>query len=431
MSSCLNGRRITALACFDSFGKVAMTMLAACRNAGAETQLALLDVPGRTLSRRQRVEVQRIDPKTKITRHPWDGRPTLGQALVQKSDAVILALDGKRSRDTLLLLQTLWSEQQTRPLLVSAYPGILLRHQLEGMLDRAGVDLLCLNSPVDFDTYSTGCQGLNLDSGNAVVTGLPILWNLHPRTQVPEQGSLVFFEQPSVPSNPLQRHYLCRQLELLAQRWPEHPVIFKPRTSSVERTLHRHHGEMASRIKKQSQRTPNLMISFKPAIQLLRQCSCAITVSSTAALEAMAMGISTRIVADLGLNETLGNHYFAASGALADFESICADPFSIRHHTAWLEQHGWQPGGKERFLAALAARLASFAEAEAAPAIRTAGWGSEQWQTYAQAHGGVSMLSSGGMRSAQRKRHRTRSLLRWLRDHLVGMGWLERVLRGR
>lgn len=429
MSTSLEGRRITALACFDSFGKVGMSMLAACRQAGAETHMVLLDVQGRKLSRRQRVDIQRLDTKTKVTRHPWTSRTKLGKELFDNSDAVIMALDGKRSRDTLLLLKALWSNLRRRPLLVSAYPGILFRHQLEGMMDRAGVDLLCLNSPIDFETYSEGCQALSIDSANAAVTGLPILWNLHPGTQIAKPGTLLFFEQPSVPSNPLQRHYLCRQLEQLAQQWPERLVIFKPRISSLERTLHRHHGEMATRIKRLSKTTPNLKISHKPASQLLRHCSCAITVSSTAALEAMAMGISTRIVADLGLNETLGNHYFADSGAVADFESICADPFTVRHRPEWLERHGWQPGGKEQFLAALAARFASYGDAT--PALSTSGWGSPQWQTFALAHGGPGMLCSSGARSSHRKRHRTRSVLRRIRDYIVGMSWLENILRGR
>jgi len=41
------------------------------------------------------------------------------------------------------------------------------------------------------------------------------------------------------------------------------------------------------------------------------------------------------------------------------------------------------------------------------------------------------MLSSGGARSSQRKRHKTRTLLRRLRDGLVGFGWLSRWLRER
>ena len=41
------------------------------------------------------------------------------------------------------------------------------------------------------------------------------------------------------------------------------------------------------------------------------------------------------------------------------------------------------------------------------------------------------MPSSGGARSSQRKRHRTRRMLRSLRDSVVGFGWLSKLLRER
>ena len=136
-------------------------------------------------------------------------------------------------------------------------------------------------------------------------------------------------------------------------------MIFKPRTSSIESTLHRRHGEMASVIDKMTRDQPNLRLSFKPATRLLRQCGCAITVSSTAAMESMAMGISTRIVGDLGVTETLGNHFFASSGAIATFAAIKANPFDVIHDAQWLEQQGLQRDGENRFITALVDRLNS------------------------------------------------------------------------
>ena len=430
MSSTLAGRQIEAVACFDSFGKMAMTMLAHCRQQGACTTLHLLDLPGRSLSRRQRLEIQRIDARTRVKCANWGQLGKLIRALPGRCDALVLGLDGQRSRHTLLMLQKCWRDRMDRPLLVSAYPGVLFRHQLEGMLDRSGVDLLCLNSPPDLDTYHFGCRAMGLDASNALFTGLPILWDLAPRLQVPESASIVFFEQPSVPANPLQRRFLCKQLLRLAERWPNHPVIFKPRIANLERTLHRHHGEMATLITKLARRSENLQISLLPARRLLRQCGCAITVSSSAALEAMVMGVSTRIVADLGVNETLGNHYFAGSAALAHFDAIAEDPFTPRHDEQWLASHGYCSDGNSRFVMALAARLSEPRRPLGGDEGGPAGWGSARWQRFALAHGGLAMLSSAGARSAQRKRHRTRTLLRQLRDHLVGMAWIAPWLRG-
>ena len=176
---------------------------------------------------------------------------------------------------------------------------------------RPGADLLCLNSADDLALYGRGRKALGLDSSNAVVTGLPILWRTKQRTEAPENPSIVFFEQPSIPVHPLQRRFLCEQIKELAAAWPDHRDL---QTTHIEHRehLHRRHGEMASVIDKMTRDQPNLRLSFKPAT-LLRQCGCAITVSSTAAMESMAMGISTRIVGDLGVTETLANHFFASS----------------------------------------------------------------------------------------------------------------------
>ena len=152
----LEGRKVAAVACFDSFGKLAMTLLAACRREGAETTLHLLELNNRALSRRQRLEIRRIDPRTRIEIHNWSDLHNLGSPMAGTVDALILGLDGRRSRDALLQLHRAWSHSTSRPRLISAYPGILFRFALEGMLDRSGADLLCLNSQQDLALYQNG-----------------------------------------------------------------------------------------------------------------------------------------------------------------------------------------------------------------------------------------------------------------------------------
>jgi hypothetical protein len=426
----LQGRQVAALACFDSFGKTAMNLLQVARKQGAQTRLYLLELPGRKLSRRQTLEIRRIDPRTKILQWPWSKLRQLRSEL-EELDALVLGLDGRRTRETHLLLHSAWWDQPRRPLLISAYPGILFRHQLEGMMDRSGVDLLCLNAESDAHLYRQGCTALGLDCGNALVTGLPILWSLQPRLQVPEGASIVFFEQPSVPDNPIQRKYICRRLAQLARAWPGHPVIFKPRISRVEATLHRHHGEMVSRIEKLAKRVTNLQISYKPSLSLLKNCGCALTVSSTAAMEAMALGVSTRIISDLGVNESLGNHYFLESGALADFDAIERDPFSIRHDRSWLERQGYRNDGAQLLVHALCQLLEQPLRTPSQSQAGPAGWGSQAWQAYALAKGGRRMLSSAGSRSKLKASHQGLELLRRLRQNLVGFWLVERLLKGR
>ena len=87
----LSGRKVAAVACFDSFGKVAMTLLAACRSEGAETTLHLLQVSNRALSRRQRLEISRTDRRTTLKRGAWGDFRSLTAAMAGDTDVLILA----------------------------------------------------------------------------------------------------------------------------------------------------------------------------------------------------------------------------------------------------------------------------------------------------------------------------------------------------
>ena len=427
----LAGVKVVGIACFDSFGKLAMSQLSACREDGAITHLYLLDVPGRSISRRQRVEIQRLDSKTRITRYPWAKRNELLASFHQSCDVVILSLDGKRSRDTVLLLQSVWQRKTSRPLLITGYPGILFRHAIEGMLDRSYVDLLCLNSESDYKQYQSSAECLGVDTSNAVVTGLPILWNCESNSQATDRAPIIFFEQPSVPPSPLQRQFLCKELDLIAKRWPNRRVLFKPRTSSVETTLHKQHGEMARMLRKLGKKRKNLEVTYRPARQLLRNCSCAITVSSTAAIEAMAMGVSTRIVSDIGINETIGNHYFVGSGVIKSMHDIADDPFTVLHDMAWVEKNGFVREGKSSFLEAIRKRLSSDPSTRSLNTLELRGWGSSRWHVYALENGGIKTLSTNGVRSSNRKRNKTKDILRRVRSIVIGIPLIERLTRGR
>jgi hypothetical protein len=143
----------------------------------------------------------------------------------------------------------------------------------------------------------------------------------------------------------------------------------------------------------------------------------------------MAMGISTRIVGDLGVTETLGNHFFADSGAIANFSAIRDNPFEVLHDNTWLQDQGWNPNGDSRFVEALVNRLQTAPTPLITNDLGPISWGSEAWQRTALSNGGRRMLSSGGARSSQRKRHHTRRIIRTVRDSVVGFGWLSKLLR--
>ena len=74
-----------------------MTMLAACRQEGAETTLLLLQLNNRALPGGS-VEIRRIDPRTRIEKHNWNDLRQLCTGMAGEVDALILGLDGQRSR---------------------------------------------------------------------------------------------------------------------------------------------------------------------------------------------------------------------------------------------------------------------------------------------------------------------------------------------
>jgi hypothetical protein len=83
--------------------------------------------------------------------------------------------------------------------------------------------------------------------------------------------------------------------------------------------------------------------------ELLVEAASALTISSTAALEALARGVPTHILTDFGIHENLGNHFFLGSGLFATFEEIRPDMPCVVEST-WSRTH-IKPGiGNEHVL---------------------------------------------------------------------------------
>ena len=66
----------------------------------------------------------------------------------------------------------------------------------------------------------------------------------------------------------------------------------------------------------------NLEVDYTPVSDMLNEIDLMLTVSSTAALEALGHGIRTAFVLDLGIHERLGNQIFTDSGLLRTFDQL-------------------------------------------------------------------------------------------------------------
>jgi hypothetical protein len=135
---------------------------------------------------------------------------------------------------------------------------------------------------------------------------------------------VLFADQPTVPATGEDRLYVYQRLIAYAERHPERRVILKPRHRRNEDTLHRmqFHPEMVLRGKTFP---ANFSIDYTPISEQLESIDLMLTLSSTAALEAIGAGVGVAFVADLGVREQLGNHIFLGSGLLRTFDQIEAD----------------------------------------------------------------------------------------------------------
>jgi len=236
----------------------------------------------------------------------------------------------------------------SRPLLVTGYNGVVFEKHLEGLAWRLGYDFICVNSERDERIFSD-CLNLLGQSTNALVrTGLPLAQLTAPpsmQSEATASGSLLFATQHIVPWARRERVYLVRALARLALARPDRKVIIKPRSAPGEQTLHKEKYHYATLLQEEVKRPPpNLLVQYGPLSEFLPSTAILATVSSTAALEAISCGVPAAVLTDLGVKESLGNHFFAGSGLFSTIPNL--------HHFrppspdgSWLSTNGL--GGNE------------------------------------------------------------------------------------
>lgn len=238
--------------------------------------------------------------------------------------------------------------RQSRPLLVTGYNGVVFEKHLEGLAWRLGYDFICVNSKRDERIFSEYLQALGRTPETLVRTGFPLAqFREAPavRQKNEQSGSLLFATQHIVPMARRERVYLVRALAQLARTRPDRKVIIKPRSAPGQQTLHKEKYHYEVLLKEEIKRPPrNLVVEYGPLSDFLSTTSLLATVSSTAALEALSQGIPAAILTDLGIKESLGNHFFVGSGMLSTLTDLRSFQAPVPN-SSWLEDNGL--GGAE------------------------------------------------------------------------------------
>ncbi len=278
---------------------------------------------------------------------------------LEEADVIVLALPGGAVQAVLHGLARRWPRSSRRPLVISGYVGVVYEKHTEGLLLRAGSDLILANSPSDADEFRRLLAGAGADPDAVLETVLPFLGRSE--SAVPHDGPLTvtFATQPGVPGTRAARELVLRRLIRHATLHPDREVLIKVRSQLGEVTTHPEshpYQQLGARLG--IERPGNLQVVHGNMGEVLDRTDLLVTVSSTAAVEAMHRGVPTAILTDFGIKERLGNHYFIGSGCLASFSDLddgalpVADP-------EWAWSRGLGPSDAvDRARAVLAQKLA-------------------------------------------------------------------------
>jgi hypothetical protein len=235
-------------------------------------------------------------------------------------DIVVLALVGGGVQAMLHGLKRVWEGRAKRPVVVTGYVGVVYEKLADGLLLRHGADLVLANSRQDGDRFRAVYEGVGADSSAVTEVALPFLGGAA-YTGEHDPYRVVFAAQPSVPDSRKDRTYLLNRLVQHARLHPEREVLLKLRSKPGEHTTHIEelpYQKLAQKL----DLPPNFRLVYGHMGEVLDRTDLLVTVSSTAALEALHRRVPTVVLTDLGVRETLGNHHFIGSGCLASWDQL-------------------------------------------------------------------------------------------------------------
>ncbi|GGR70614.1 hypothetical protein GCM10010252_05990 [Streptomyces aureoverticillatus] len=236
-------------------------------------------------------------------------------------DIIVLALVGGAVQAVLHGLARVWNGRARRPVVVTGYVGVVYEKLADGLLLRHGADVVLANSRQDAERFRDVYEGVGADASGVVEAALPFLGGAPYAPREPH--TVVFAAQPSVPEKRADRSYLLSRLVQHAKRHPEREVLLKLRSKPGEHTTHIEELPYQKLVRSQEV-PPNFRLVYGHMGEVLDRTDLLVTVSSTAALEALHRRIPTAVLTDLGVREALGNHAFIGSGCLASWDQLDA-----------------------------------------------------------------------------------------------------------
>jgi hypothetical protein len=172
---------------------------------------------------------------------------------------------------------------------------------------------------------------------------------------------VIFAAQAKVPAEHDDRMALLAALAELARRRAPHRVVVKVRARSGEAQTHAEEHDYADLLAELARLVDvpaNLVVEDGPMADKLARAAALVTVSSTAALEAVALDLPALIVDDFGVSPAMINTVFQGAGLFGSTADLVAGRF--RHaDSAWLADNYFHEAGADDW----ASRLDALVEA--------------------------------------------------------------------
>ncbi|GIH73742.1 hypothetical protein Plo01_01710 [Planobispora longispora] len=258
-----------------------------------------------------------------------------------RPDAVLLACTGPVVD---ILAAEVLAGLSPRPVFVSGLPGISIPATEKAWLFRSGCELFVLHSGREVREFTE--VGRRLGGGGQV--GLARLPFLHGSGEVPATGPrdrVVFATQAKVPKRREERERILASLADLARRRPDLDVVVKLRALDGERQTHneRHHYQRLWRELGGDEDV--LRFAAGPMHEHLAHAAGFVTVSSTAALEAIAQSVPLLVLSDFGVSAEMINLVFEGSGVLGTLDDLSGGRF-LTPDAEWCRANYFHPGSE-------------------------------------------------------------------------------------
>lgn len=336
--------RIVALADTDSYVKWAAALLGALP-AGSDAELLVVETPLAVSPAQLESALARsgIDP-ARVRRMRFE---VLANALADlEPDAVIVAARGPVVR---VLIRTV-AALNPRPVIVSGLPGISIPATTAAVIHRTQSDLFVLHSTREVEAFTALARRRGLSQQFALAR-LPFAASRPPIPSGAEgRTDLVFASQAIVPREHIDRMRVARLLVRAAYADPGKRVVVKERATAGEHQTHEQRHSYPDLLRRLARLPPNLVVSTEPMSRALDTAEGLVTVSSTAAIEAIARGIPVIALDSFGVDDTLINPVFAGSGLFGSEDAVTRREFRMPPRE-WLARNYFHDPAKDDWVA--------------------------------------------------------------------------------